>query len=99
RDRSVHLVGRGEVGAIVRPHALPAARLRRAGSGALVGAARALPAALRRAQHAGVRSVDAGADVPPAASPDAAPPAQAADRADAEKPAPSSAFGVLARRP
>ena len=34
-----------------------AARLRRAGAGALLGAPRALPAAVRRAQHAGVRAV------------------------------------------
>ena len=40
-----------------------AARLRRPGPRAFVGAARALPAALRRAQHAGVRAVDAGADL------------------------------------
>ena len=49
-----------------------AARLRRAGARALLGAPRALPAAVRRAQHAGLRAVDAGADLPPAAPADAA---------------------------
>ena len=47
RDRPVHRLGRGEVGPRQRPHADAAARLRRAGPGALVGAPRALHAALR----------------------------------------------------
>jgi 2-oxoglutarate dehydrogenase E1 component len=46
-DRPVHRRGRGEVAAPVRPHDVPAARLRGAGPGALVGSPRALPAALR----------------------------------------------------
>ncbi len=70
--RPVHQLGRGEVGPPVRAHAVPAARLRRAGAGAFVRAPRALPAALRREQHAGVRAFDAGADVPHAAPADAA---------------------------
>ena len=40
--------------------AVPAARLRGPGARAFIGAPRALPAAVRRAQHAGVRAVDAG---------------------------------------
>ena len=43
------------------------------------------PAAVRRAQHAGVRAHDAGADLPPAAPADAAPLPQAADRDDARR--------------
>ena len=70
--RSVHQLGRSQVGPPVRTRAAPAARLRRPGPGALVGAPRALPAAVRREQHAGVRAVDAGADVPHAAPADAA---------------------------
>ncbi len=50
------VVGRSEVGPASRPDADAAARLRGAGSGALVGAPRALPAAVRRPQHAGLRS-------------------------------------------
>ena len=42
-----------------------------AGPRALLGAPRALPAAVRREQHAGVRALDAGADVPHAAPADA----------------------------
>ena len=47
RDRPVHRLGRGEVGPRQRPDADAAARLRRPGPGALVGAPRALPAAVR----------------------------------------------------
>ena len=97
-DRPVHLLGRGQVGPPVRPDAAPAARLRRSGPGAFFGAPRALPAAVRRAQHAGVRAVDAGADVPPAAPADAAPVPQAADRHDAQESAAPQAGGVLAER-
>ena len=46
--RPVHQLGRGEVGALLRPRAVPAARLRRRGAGAFLGAPRALPAAVRR---------------------------------------------------
>ena len=101
--RPVHQLGRSQVGPAVRPDAVPAARLRRAGPGAFLGAPRALPAAVRREQHAGVRAVDAGADVPHAAPADAALVAQAADRDDAEEPAAPRAVGVVAggtdRRP
>ena len=47
-------LGREQVAAHVRPGHAAAARLRGAGAGAFLGAARALPAALRRGQHAGV---------------------------------------------
>ena len=97
-DRPVHLLGRGEVGPAVRPDAVPAARLRRPGAGAFLGAPRALPAAVRREQHAGVRAVDAGADVSPAAPADAAAVPQAADRDDAQEPAAPRAVGVVAGR-
>jgi hypothetical protein len=92
--RPVHQLGRGEVGPLLRPHAVPAARLRGPGPGALLGAARALPAALRREQHVGVRAVDARADVPHAAPADAARLPQAARRHDAEEPAAPQAVGV-----
>ena len=49
-----------------------------------LGAPRALPAALRRAQHAGLRAQQRGAGLPPAAPADAAPVPQAAGRDDAE---------------
>ena len=67
--RPVHQLGRSEVGPPLRTHAVPAARLRRPGPGAFLRAPRALPATLRREQHAGVRAFDARADVshdPPA---------------------------------
>src|SRR5690606_40611687 len=96
-DRSVHLVRRSEVGTAVRLDAVPASRLRGAGAGAFVRAPGALPAALRRAQHAGVRAVDAGANVSSAASADAASAAQASDRADAEEPAAASPVRLVAR--
>ena len=53
RDRPVHQRRRSEVGPDLRSRAVPAARLRRPGSRAFVGASRALPAAVRAAQHAG----------------------------------------------
>ena len=97
--RPVHQLRRSEVGPPVRPDAVPAARLRRPGPGAFLGAPRALPAAVRREQHAGVRAVDAGADVPHAAPADAARAAQAAHRDDAEEPAAPRAVGVGAGGP
>ncbi len=57
------------------------------GGGALLRPAGALPAAVRRAQHPGLRAHHPGADVSPAAPPDAAPLPQAADRDDAQEPA------------
>ena len=83
--RPVHQLGRSQVGPPVRPRAVPAAWLRRPGPGAFLRAPRALPAAVRREQHAGVRAVDARADVPHDPPADPAQPAQAADRDDAEE--------------
>ncbi len=92
--RSVHQFGRSQVGPRVRHHLVPAAWLRRSGAGAFLGAPRALPAAVRRVQHAGVRALDAGADVSHAAPADAAPVAQAAHHHDAEELAAASLVGV-----
>jgi hypothetical protein len=64
--------GESKWGRLCGPGAVPAPRLRRPGSRAFLGAPRALPAAVRREQHAGLRAVDAGADVPHAAAADAA---------------------------
>src|ERR1700728_5464537 len=86
------------MGTAVRPDAAAAARLRGPGPGALLRAPRALPAIMRREQHAGVRAVDARADVPFAATTDAAAVSQAPDRHDAEEPAAARAVGVLTRR-
>ncbi len=94
RDRPVHQLRRSQVGPAVRSHAVPAARLRGAGAGAFLRATRAFPAAVRGAQHAGGRAVDAGADVPHAAAPDAAWVAQAARRHDAEELAAAQVVGV-----
>ena len=55
-DRPVHRRGRGEVGPHLRPGDDAAARLRGPGAGALLGAPRALPAAVRRLQHPGLRA-------------------------------------------
>ncbi len=76
-----------------------AARLRRAGAGALVGAPRALPAALRRAQHPGRGAVQPGADLPPAAPADAAQLPQAAGGDDAEVAAAQTRGGVEPQGP
>ena len=80
-------LGRDQVGPLLRPDADAAARLRRAGAGALVGAPRALPAALRREQHAGAAADHAGADLPRPAPADDPPVQEAADPDDAEVPA------------
>ena len=92
--RPVHLVGRGQVAPPLRPRAAPAARLRGPGPRALERAPRALPAALRRGQHPGLQPDDAGAALPRAAPPGAAPVAQAARHHDAEEPAPSQGGGL-----
>ena len=65
----------------------PAARLRGQGPRALERAARALPAALRRGQPAGLQPVDARAVLPRAAPPDPPQLPQAAGRDVAEEPA------------
>ena len=54
-DRPVHRRGRGQVAARQRPRAAAAARLRRPGARALLRPARAVPAAVRRRQPAGVQ--------------------------------------------
>ncbi len=95
--RPVHQLGRSEVGALLRHRAVPAARLRGGRTRALLGAPRALPATVRREQHAGVRALYAGADVSHAAPADAATVSQAADRDDPEEPAASRAVGFGAR--
>ena len=92
--RPVHLVGRTQVAAHVRPRLPAAARLRRAGAGTFLGSARALSAALRRGQHAGRLSDDAGQFLPRAAPSDQARVPQAADRDDAEVDAAQQAGGV-----
>ena len=76
----------------------PAARLRRARTGALFRASRALPAVVRRAEHAGLRAVHACADVPHAAAADEAILPQAAHYHDAEESAASQTVGVAASR-
>ena len=98
RDRPVHRLRRSEVGPRQRHHADAAARLRRAGAGALVGAPRALHAACRRQQHAG-RAADLGEpDLPRAAPPDGADVPQAADHHDAEVAAAREGRGLAAGR-
>ncbi len=97
--RPVHQLGRGQVGPLLRTHSVPSARLRGTGPGALLGPARALPADVRREQHVGVRALDARADVPHAASADAARFPQAAHRHDAEEPVAPQAVGLGARGP
>ena len=96
--RPVHLVGRAQVAAHVGTGVPAAARLRRAGAGAFLGAAGALPADVRRGQHAGRQLHDAGQLLPhPAPAVEAQHP-QAADPDDAEVAAAPQAGGVAARR-
>ena len=71
-----------------------AARLRRAGAGAQLGAARALPAALRRGQYPGRQLHHAGQLFPHPAAADAARFPQAADHDDAQVAAAAQARGV-----
>ncbi len=97
RVRPVHLGGRAQVAAHVRPRLHAAARLRRPGAGAFLGATRALSAALRRRQHAGRQSHDAGELLPCAAPAAEAAVPQAADPDDAEVDAAQQARGVAAR--
>ena len=92
--RSVHQFRGSQVGPRVRHHLVPAAWLRGSGAGAFFRAPRALLAVVRRVQHAGLRPLDAGADVSPAAPANAALVAQAAHRHDAQEFAASSLVGV-----
>jgi 2-oxoglutarate dehydrogenase E1 component len=77
-DRPVHHQWRTQVDASVRPDNAAAARLRGAGTGAQLGATGAFHAAVRRAQHPGLRAIDAGAGLPHAAPPGDPSPAQTA---------------------
>ena len=96
--RPVHLLGRAQVAAHVGPRLPAAARLRGAGAGALLGASRALPAAVRGGQLAGRQLHDAGQLLPhpaPAAAPQVP---QAADADDAEVAAAPQARRLRPRR-
>src|SRR5271168_2420872 len=75
-----------------------AARLRGAGAGAFLGAARAFPAIVRRGQYAGGELHDAGELFPYPASPAAPRFPQAPDPDDAEVAITPQARGVAARR-
>ncbi len=95
--RSVRLLGRAQVAAHVGAGLPLAAWLRGAGAGAFLGAARALPADVRRGQYAGRQLHHAGQLLPhPAAAIEARHP-QAADPDDAEVAAAPQARGVAAR--
>src|ERR1700722_20602993 len=86
------------MGPPVRHHIVFAAWVRGPGTRALLGALGTLPAALRRIQHAGVRTVDPGADVPYVAPADGAAAAQTAHRHDAEEFAAAPLVRVAPRR-
>ncbi len=96
--RPVRLLGRAQVAAHVGPRLPAAARLRGAGTGAFLGAARALSADVRRGQHAG-RELHHARQLLPHPAPAAAPRhPQAADPDDAQEPLAPQAGGVAARR-
>ena len=71
RHRPVHRRRRGQVGPAERPRAAAAARLRRPGSRAQLGAHRAVPHARGRGQHADRQHDDRGELLPPPAPPGA----------------------------
>ncbi len=96
--RPVHLIGRAQMAAHVRPRLPAAAWLRRPGAGAFVGPARALSADVRGRQHAGRELHDAGELFPHPAPAVAARNSQAADPDDAEVAAAPQEGGVAARR-
>ena len=96
--RPVHRRRRSQVAARERPRHAASARLRRAGAGAQLGAARALSAALRRGQYPGRQLHHAGQLFPHPAAADAARFPQAADHDDAQVAAPAQARGVERRR-
>ena len=91
-------LGRGQMAAHERPRAAAAARLRGPGAGAFLGAARALSAALRRGQHAGLQPDDRGELLPRAAAADPAQLPQAAGHHHAEIAAARQGGRVAARR-
>ena len=96
--RPVHLLGRAQVAAHVRPRLPAAARLRGPGAGAFLRPPRALPADVRRGQHAGRQLHDAGELFPHPAPPAEARLPQAADPDDAEVAAAPQALRLAARR-
>src|SRR5579872_4964847 len=73
-----------------------AAWLRGAGPGTLLGSTGALPAVMRRLQHADLHSFDAGADVSPVAPADDTAVSQTADHHQSKEPAAAQGIGVLA---
>src|SRR5204863_996432 len=94
--RPVHLGRPCEVGAAERPGAAAPARLRGRRSGALERAPRAVPAALRLAEHGRGVSVDAGTVLPHPAPAGAARRPAAAGADAAEEPPASACGGVAA---
>ncbi|KAF1854100.1 hypothetical protein Lal_00005317 [Lupinus albus] len=82
--RPVHLVGRVQVAAHVRPGDAAAARLRGPGSGTLVRPSGTLPADVRRGQLADLQRDDAGQPVPRLPPPDPPQLPQAAGAVHAE---------------
>ena len=97
--RPVHHQRPCEVGPQLAPDAAAAARLRGLGARALLGAARALPAARRRGQHPRREPVDAGPVLPPAAPPGADRQAAPAGDHDAEVAAAAAAGDEPHRAP
>src|SRR5206468_3840956 len=96
RVRPVHFIGRTEMAAHVRPGLPAAARLRGPRPGAFLSPARALPADVRRGQHAGRELHDTGELLPHPAPPVEARNQEAADPDDAEKPVAPQARGLAA---
>src|SRR5690349_6826762 len=82
----------------VGPRDAAAAWLRGSGTGAFLCPPRALLAALRAGQHAGLLSDDAGELLPPAAAADSSPVPQAADRDGAEIDAAFQALRLVPHR-
>ena len=93
--RRVHLLRRGEVGPAARGHPAAAARPRGPGPGPHVRPARAVPADVRRGQHAGRHPDHPGQLLPPAAPPGAVAEAEAAGRLHAEVAAAPQALRLL----
>ncbi len=98
RDRPVHRRRRGQVGSAERSRAPAPARLRGTGSGAQLGAHRALPHARGRGQHADRQRHDRGELLPPAPSAGALDAPDAAHRVHAEAGPPHEADPVDDRR-
>ena len=96
-DRPVHRVGPLQVGRDLAPDAVPPARLRGQRARALLGAARALPAARRRRQPAHRQRHDPGAALPPAAPAGRGPHAPPARGHDAQGPAAAQGVALDAR--